>query len=478
MSVNGLDSFGSFGKSFQEKILQALLSDHTWAQQMMEVMKPEYFEKQYLRYLFDIYAKHHNKYKCFPTLQLLITMARDELQEGNDEVLCMEIVQYVQHIKENPDTNDLPFVKDRALNFCKNQALKDALEEAVDLTKDEKYEAIVDVIKKAITVGTPNTVGHDFFEDLDARYNEDERFCVATGMPFIDAKEIMNGGLGKGEIGVIVAPTGVGKSHFLIQLGANAMRAGLNVLHYTFELREHKVALRYDSNLTGVAMSDIMENKPYVLEQYEKMEGLGRLIVKEYPTSSVTILTLKAHVEKIAITKDFKPDIILVDYADIMRSTRQYDALRHELKLVYEELRGFGMELGIPVWTASQSNRESTDSDIVGLDKISESFAKAMVCDFVITLSRKPLQKANGLGNLFVAKNRLGRDGILFPVRLDTARSIIEILDKDVDLDEFQKNRDNDLKQLVKDKWNEVATEKMVILKDGAPKKKVANDDE
>lgn len=204
-------TFRDFGHAFQGKILQALLSDHTWSQQMLEVMRPEYFEVQHLRCLFELYLRHYNSYKSFPSVGLLVTMARDELRTGTDEILCQQVINYLHSIMTNPNVNDLPYVKDRSLNFCKNQALKDALEEAVDLTKEERYDEIVARIKEAITVGTPNTTGHDFFEDFEARFVKEERAVVATGLAHLDDREVMNGGLGKGEIAIIIAPTGCGK---------------------------------------------------------------------------------------------------------------------------------------------------------------------------------------------------------------------------------------------------------------------------
>lgn len=471
--MSEIETFGSFGKPFQEKILQALLSDHSWAQQMMEVMKPEYFEINYLKYLFGIYSKYYSSYKTFPSLTLLASMARDDLREGNDELMCAQVVNYLQALKSNPNMNDIPYVKDRSLNFCKNQALKEALEISVDLIKESRYEEIVGKIKEAITVGTPNTTGHDFFEDVEARFIKENRIVVATGIPQLDAREIMNGGLGSGEIGIVMSPTGGGKSHFLVQMGANALRKGLNVLHYTFELSEHKVGIRYDANLTGVSATDVPDEKEFIMEHY-KNNKYGRLIIKDYPTNTASVNTLKAHIEKLAITKNFRPDVVIIDYADIMRSTRQYESLRHELKLIYEELRGLAMELRIPIWSASQTNREATESDVIGLDKISEAFGKAMVCDFIISLSRKPMQKAKGLANLFIPKNRLGKDGILFPAKIDTARSIIEVLNQTLDIEEFEKNANADMKQLLKDRWNEVANERLVELRNI---KKASNDD-
>ena len=212
MSVNDMDpSFKSFGRAFQEKIVQALLSDHSWSQQMMEVLRPEYFEVNHLRHLFDVYSKHYTLYKTFPTITLLASMVRDTLNTGTDEILCGQIVDFLNNIRNNPNPNDLPYVKDRSLNFCRTQALKEALEVAVDLTKAERYEEIVEKIKGAITVGTPNTTGHDFFEDFAARFAKENRKVVSTGIKQLDAREIMNGGLGEGEIGIIMSPTGGGK---------------------------------------------------------------------------------------------------------------------------------------------------------------------------------------------------------------------------------------------------------------------------
>lgn len=212
MSVIETDvSFKHFGPAFQQRILQALLSDFSWAQQMMDVVRAEYFDVKHLRYLFEIYSKYYNTYKTFPSITLLASMARDDLREGNDEIMCTQVVSYLSTIKSNPNANDLPYVKDRSLNFCKNQALKEALEAAVDLTREERYEEIVGRIKEAITVGTPNTTGHDFFEDIDARFVIEDRTVVPTGIKQLDARDILNGGLGRGELACVMAPTGVGK---------------------------------------------------------------------------------------------------------------------------------------------------------------------------------------------------------------------------------------------------------------------------
>lgn len=452
---NNHGHFKQYGKAFQEKIFQGLLHDHTWAAQMIEVMSPAFFELKYLHYLTEKYFKYHSNYKCFPTLGLLVSIIRDDLSQGNDAVLREQIVEYLHRIKSNPDHGDLEYVKDKSLDFCKRQAFKEALQESVNLIHDGQFENVLSIMKNAVSVGLPSSTGHDFFEDIEARFVKVNRRVCPTGMAELDRKDILNGGLGRGEIGVVTANTGVGKSHWLVAMGANALRCGKNVVHYTFELTETAVGLRYDSNLCNIPSNEVQDNKDRVLSRYKDLE-LGRLIIKEYPTGTATVQTIRNHIEKLKL-KEFMPSLIVIDYADIMRSSRQYDSLRHELKLIYEELRNLAMELNIPIWTASQANRDSAKSDVVGLENMSEAYGKAMVADVVISLSRKPMEKSTGVGRLFVAKNRAGRDGLLFPIKMDTARSKVEFLDEeDLDLKEVAENDARTMKNLLKSKWKEV----------------------
>ena len=454
-AINTTPYFGQYGKGFQEKIFQSLMTDKVWAQQMVEVMNPSFFDVRYLEFLSDKFFSYFKKYKCFPTLGLLVTIVRDSLSNSDDAILRDQIVQFLHRVKSGTDLGDLGFVKDKALDFCRKQAFKDALEQAVDLIQTEKFESVLTLMKSAVSVGMPSSTGHDFFEDAEARFVKVNRQVCPTGLPRLDAPDILRGGLGRGEIGVITANTGVGKSHWLVAMGANAMKAGKNVLHYTFELTEHAVGLRYDANICSMEINEIQDKKDVVLKKYEDM-SLGRLIIKEYPTGSASSITLRNHIEKLML-KGFVPNVIIIDYADIMRSTKSYDSLRHELKLVYEELRNLAMELNVPVWTASQANRDSANSDIVGLENMAEAYGKAMVADLVISISRKAAEKSTGAGRLFVAKNRSGRDGLVFPIHIDTARSTFEILDeKSLTLDEAVKQSDSDMKNLLKKKWNEV----------------------
>lgn len=456
-------TFGQYGKNFQERIVQALLTDPRWAEQLMEVFNPKYFDLKYLQFLSERYYQYAKQYKDFPSIQMLVTIIKDELKVGNDKHLAEQIVDYLQRVKANPFPNDLPFVKDKALDFCRRQALKAALEKAVDLVGSEKYESIVDVIKQAVSVGTTPSLGHNFYEDIEARFVSLVRHCVPTGIPQLDAKEILQGGLGRGELGCLMSSTGVGKSHFLVMLGSNALRLGLNVLHYTFELSEAKVGIRYDSNLCDIDSNEVLENKETIKSAYETKKT-GRLIIKHYPTNTATVFTLRAHVEKLAL-KGFRPDLVLIDYADIMRSTRQYDSLRHELKLIYEELRGYAEELGIPFWTASQVNKEGSENEIVDLTNMSEAYGKAFIADVVLSISRRATEKSTGYGRLYIAKNRAGRDGIIYPIKIDTARSKFEINGENISHAEVSSENESDFKKALAKKWNSVKNDSEIGVK-------------
>lgn len=448
-------NFSKYGKTFQEKVFQSMLTDKDWSAQMVEVMTPEYFDIKYLQFLCEKYFTYFSKYKSFPTLSLLVTIIKDELISSKDVALRDQIIEYLHRMKTSPDMCDIAYVKEKSLEFCKRQAFKEALEQAVELIQTDKYEHVVDIMKNAVSVGLPNSNGHDFFEDLESRFVAINRQVCPTGLGRLDSQDILRGGLGRGELGVVAANTGVGKSHFLVEMGCAAMRVGKNVVHYTFELSEHETGKRYDSNLCNIPSNEVIERKEEVIAKYKDMD-LGRLVIKEYPTGGASVVTIRNHIEKLML-KGFVPSIIVVDYADVMKSTRAYDSLRHELKLIYTELRNLASDLNVPIWTASQANKDSAKSDIVGLENMSEAYGKAQVADIVLSISRKPTEKADGSGRIFVAKNRAGRDGLLFPLSIDTARSKFKILDDtELTLNEAVAQDNNAMKNILKEKWKEV----------------------
>lgn len=417
----------TFDKFFQEKIVQAMLMDRIWAAQFAEVVDINYFEFAYLRKVSDSYLTFYKEYKEFPSIALLAQVVATDLKHSSDSMIRGQVHEFLIKAQENKDLGDLGYIKDKSLDFCRKAGLQKALEQSVELISTEKYERVVDIIKNAITAGVANSVGLDLTTDIDVRYSETFRKTIATGIPELDQRKILNGGLGAGEIGVVVAPTGVGKSHMLVHIGSSALKAGKNVLHYTFELNERAIGIRYDSHLLDIDNVDCYDAREKVKQYYiDNAETLGQLKIKYYSTGSATINTLRSHIQKLE-ANGFKPDLIIVDYAGIMRSTEKYELLRLELKKIFEELRGFANETDTALWTACQSNKEGSDKDYVDLNNMAEAYGQAAIADFVIGLSRKSLNKSTGIASVFIAKNRAGKDGILYQAILDTARSKLKI---------------------------------------------------
>ena len=201
---------------------------------------------------------------------------------------------------------------------------------------------------------------------------------VTTGWADID--QITGGGLGKSELGVVIAPTGAGKSMVLVHLGAQALREAKTVVHYTLELQETVIATRYDSCITGYPLSDIINFKEEVYEEIKDIDG--SLIVKEYPTKSASTNTIRAHLSRL-VKRGITPGMVIVDYADLLKPVQARKEKRNELESIYEELRAISTEFQCPIWTASQTNRSGLSAEVITMEQISEAFNKCFVADFI-----------------------------------------------------------------------------------------------
>jgi replicative DNA helicase len=231
--------------------------------------------------------------------------------------------------------------------------------------------------------------------------------------------------LGKSELGVVIAPTGAGKSFCLVHLGAQGIKEGKVVVHYTLELGDTIIATRYDSCLTGYPLSDIINFKDEIYEEIKDIEG--KLIVKEYPTKSASTNTIKSHLNKL-IKRGIKPGLIIVDYADLLKPVVVRKEKRNELESIYEELRGISTEYCCPIWTASQTNRSGLNAEVITMEQISEAFNKCFVADFIFSVSRTIEDKQNNQGKMFIAKNRNGPDGMIYNIFMDPSTAKIKVM--------------------------------------------------
>lgn len=453
------ETFADYGEDFQERVVQALFLDFSWAEQMQEIIKIEYFEIEYFKFLVKTYYSYYANYKTFPTLAIMASIIKEKLSHTDsfDEILLTRSVKLLKKIKQEPDLRDLPYVKNKALDFCKQQAMKEALFRSTELIAENQYDEVIDIMKNALTAGEETAIGHDFDNDKEARFIDIQRDPVPLGVPELDRAEVLAGGLGRGELGIFVAAPSVGKSHWLVQVGASALESGYNVLHISLEMSETKVGRRYDGWFTGINNREIPQNKDFVIDWYEKnKETMGRLFIKEFPSGQASANTLRTYIQKLALKKNFKPDVVVVDYADEMCSIKKFDSnsSRHEFKAVYRDLRNLAREFNCAVWSASQSNKEGSSAEIVTGENMSESYRKLDVPDFVFTGACRPQDKAKGIMKGFTAKNRDGRDGDILPMHVDKTTSRFRVITEEeyVTLARSDEDQENELKQRLLEK--------------------------
>jgi len=406
-----------FGHSFQVKIITVLITDRDFLQQSFDMVSPDYFDNDASKWIIKNTLTYYNKYKTIPTMEVF----KIEVDKIKNEVQGVAAKELLKEVYKSSKSNDLEFVKNTFLDFCKNQTLKNALMKSVDLLELGDYDDIRNLIDKALKAGVEKDLGHEYMTELEDRYREEARHTIETPWPHIN--RLLCGGLGQGDLGMIAGGPGGGKSWALVALGAQAVRLGYTVIHYTLELSEKYVGRRYDACFTEISVSDIVDAKEDVKDRLSTLRG--GLYIREYPAGQATVNTIHAHLEK-CIQQNIEPDLIILDYADLLDSKASKEK-RDKLDDIYTSLRGLATQMKLPIWTASQVNRSGAREDIIQGDRMAESYSKMMITDFAMSLSRNAEDKENGTGRWHIMKNRYGADGMTFNSTLDTSIGKIEI---------------------------------------------------
>ena len=406
-----------YGHSFQTKAIGILITDRDFLQQIADIVSPDYFDNDAGKWIIRKTLSYYTEYKTVPTMEVF----KVELENLNKELQNVAVKDLLKQAYKASKATDLGFVKDTFLDFCKNQTLKGALMKSVDLLELGDYDDIRNLIDKALKAGTERDIGHEYITELEDRFREEARNTIATPWPLIN--NLLGSGLGQGDLGLIAGGPGGGKSWALISLGAQAVKLGYTVIHYTLELSEKYVGRRYDACFSEIPVGEITDHKETVIERLSTLRG--GLYIREYPAGQATVNTIHAHLEK-CIQQDIKPDMIIVDYADLLTSKSSKEK-RDKLDDIYTSLRGLATEMKVPIWTASQVNRSGAREDIIQGDRMAESYSKMMITDFAMSLARSAEDKENGTGRWHIMKNRYGADGITYDSVMDTSIGKIEI---------------------------------------------------
>ena len=416
-----LKNLNQYGPHFQVRVLSSLLNHKDFLTNIHDILSEEYFDNQSHKWIVTEILNYYDKYHTTPSMDVL----KIELQKIENEVLGLGIKNELG-LAYRVNEDDVEYVQEEFSSFCKNQQLKKALLGSVDLLKMGDYDSIKNLIGNALKAGQDKNIGHEYKKDIESRYREDHRTTIAT--PWEKINDILQGGLGNGDFGLIFGNPGGGKSWTLVALGGSAVRAGYNVLHYTLELGEKYVGRRYDAFFSNIPVDNITKNR-------EKIEGIvekipGNLIIKEFPTGKATVSTVESHIKKVTDT-GVKPDLIIIDYVDLLGTKKKTVDRKSEIDDIYTSTKGLARELDIPIWSVSQVNRAGANDAIVEGDKAAGSYDKLMITDVCISLSRRKEDKVNGTGRFHIMKNRYGMDGITFSVKADTSTGHFKVYDYD-----------------------------------------------
>ena len=452
-----LINLNHYGIHFQIKAISSLLTHKQFLISIHDVLSEEYFDNQAHKWIIKEILRYYDKYHTTPSMDIL----KVEVKKIDNEVLQLSVKEQLREAYQASE-EDLEYVQEEFSTFCKNQQLKKALLSSVDLLKAGDFDGIKHLVESALKAGNDKNVGHEYNKDIETRFREDARTTISTPWPKIN--ELLQGGLGNGDFGLIFGNPGGGKSWSLVALGGYAVKMGYNVIHYTLELGEAYVGRRYDAFFSQIPVDRILQNR-------EKIEDIipqlpGELIIKEFPTGRATMSTIESHISKVG-DSGVKPDLVIIDYVDLLGTKKKTADRKGEIDDIYTSTKGLARELDIPIWSVSQVNRAGAKDDIVEGDKAAGSYDKIMITDVCISLSRKKADKVNGTGRFHIMKNRYGIDGLTFGVKADTSTGHFEVIDYNPEdyekeptqpINGFNNDLDTFDKQSLKNKFFELNT--------------------
>jgi hypothetical protein len=425
--VQGLVSFFQgdktepFDVDYQNRFLKLFISDKDgFPERIVDIVQTEYFDS-YQKILLNYELEFHGKYREIARFNTL----RDIVRQKEKDLTKDHLLGLIDKI-EGVELENIKGLKDSAYFFFKERSVKNCLFELVVNWKKHDYDSMETILKNALKAGEPKETGHDYLKDIEKRLEKDFRAPI-TAMKDLDI--FIGGGLAGGEMAIVLAPPGGGKSMALVKFACGALLDSKKVVYYTLELSEKVVSQRFDACINQIKIKDVWEFPDVVRESATEIyKNGGRLVVKEFATGQASINTILAHLRTLETNEGFIPDIIFIDYADIMKPLTVFTEKRHSLTSIYEGIRGIAVEMGIPIWTASQTNRAGMNKDKFGLDVIGEALGKAATADLVLGIGRPDEGKENNEAMFGILKNRNGADGFYKPAIFDTSKIYIELL--------------------------------------------------
>ena len=405
-------NFEYLGNTFQLQLLNQIIVDKDFSHSIIDVIENNYFENKYFKIIIQMIREYYIKYDHTPSFETLEQITKSELQQATASKIVLDTIK---KIKDAP-IDGVSFVQEKALKFCKQQELQKVMGKAqkiIDGGEFENYDTLEEMVKTALQVGAKDTSMLDVFSNLEQVLEDDYRHPIPMGIPGID--RLLKGGLAKGEIGVILAPTGVGKSTILTKMSNHAFNLGFNVLQIFFEDNPKVIQRKHFTLWTKVHPDDLSEKRDEVMSKVREIEESmpNKLIMKKLPSDTMTMLQIKNQIRKM-VSDGIKVDMIVLDYIDCIVPDKN---LGDEWKSEGSVMRAFEAmchEMNIVGWTATQGNRSSISSEVVTTDQMGGSIKKAQVGHVIISVAKTLQQKEMKLATIAITKSRIGDDGVVF----------------------------------------------------------------
>jgi len=393
------------------------------------MIKKEYFEFPSHQKMYGIIVDFFLNYKKLPTDDQLLEEVKRTL---NEKELFSDYREELEHINglDEKSIDNQEYYLDLVEEFAKEQAVKDAIIKSVEHLKKKDFSAIEDTVRSAFSITRNVDLGSDYFSSIRERWDRlnNESRAPKFRTPFETVNEALEGGLASKEMAMVVAPAGVGKSLFLANQAARSVLDGYNVLYVSLEMAEDRVAQRLDSIFTRInqrelsgRVNDIEERLELIAKQWKNK---GRLVVKEFPTKRLSVSGLRAFLNQIKNYQDFEPDVIIIDYFELMKTEKEMAEYQGQERLA-QELRGVASEYGCLVWTATQTNREGKKVNIITDAELADSYGKIRVCDLAFSINQTEQEFDQGAARLYMMKSRNGRARFIVPINIDYSRLVV-----------------------------------------------------
>jgi replicative DNA helicase len=405
-------NFDYLGNTFQLQLINQIIEDKEFASSIIDVIESSYFDNKYFKIILQMIKEYYVKYESCPNFDTLEQIVKSEISQ---ELVAKIVLDTLKQIKDAPFEGTV-FVQEKALKFCKQQELQKAMDRAQKIITEgdfESYDKVEGLVREALQVGEVEKNVTDIFMGLDTVLDEDYRHPIPMGIVGID--RLLKGGLAKGEIGVILAPTGVGKTTILTKIANTAFNMGYNVLQIFFEDNPKIIQRKHFTIWTGIEPDNLALHKEEVMGKITDIQETmkNKLILKKLASDTTTMGQIKNQVRKM-IADGNKIDLILLDYIDCVLPE---SSAKDEWKAEGSVMRGFEAmchELNLVGWTATQGNRSSISSEVVTTDQMGGSIKKAQVGHVIITVAKTLQQKEMNLATIAITKSRLGKDGVVF----------------------------------------------------------------